>query len=222
MAVLTKDQAEGLYDRIAGIYDRLLLAFRITGSHRWRARLIEKLDLQPGDHVVDLCGGTGANLPFLARSVGVSGKITIVDLSENMLAKARKRAAEDGMNNVALVQADVDEFIFPDGVDIIISTFGLEMVPEYATVIARAVDALPSNGKIGLIDLKHPENWPDWLLRAGIFLTRLFGVSRDYEDFKPWEAARSSLEEEGFEQHLAGAAYSFVGRKNARAMRAKP
>ena len=103
MAVLSKKQAESLYDRVAGIYDRLLTAFRITGAYRWRENLIVQLNLQPGNHVVDLCGGTGANLPLLHRAVGASGKITIVDLSANMLTKARKRAEEGEMTNVELV-----------------------------------------------------------------------------------------------------------------------
>ena len=117
MGVLTKDAAERLYDRIAGVYDWLLMLFRVVGSERWRAKLIENLKLQKGDHVVDLCGGTGINLPLLYRAVGASGKITIVDLSENMLARAREYAAEEGINNVAFVQADVVEFIFAEGAD---------------------------------------------------------------------------------------------------------
>ena len=215
MGVLTKDQAERLYDRIAGVYDRLLMLFRVVGSERWRAKLIENLRLQKGDHVVDLCGGTGVNLPLLYRAVGASGKITIVDLSENMLARAREYAAEEGINNVAFVQADVVEFIFAEGADAVISTFGLEMVPEYATVIEKASDALSASGRIGLMGLKHPEDWPDWLISVGIFLTKPFAVSRDYEDFRPWIAARSFMDEQWFKQHLAGAAYSFVGQKKA-------
>ena len=63
--------------------------------------------------------------------------------------------------------------------------------------------------------LKHPEDWPDWLIGVGIFLTKPFAVSRDYEAFRPCLAARWFMDERWFKQHLAGAAYSFVGQKKA-------
>lgn len=116
----------------------------------------------------------------------------------------------------------MDEYVFPESVDAVISTFGLEMVPEYAAIIERVADALPTNGKIGLLGLKHPANWPDWLIGAGIFLTRPFGVSRDYEGFRPWIAARSFMDEQWFEQYLAGAPYCFVGEKKTVRERAMP
>lgn len=91
MAILTNEKVERLYDKNAGIYDKLVSGFRWAGLNRWRRNLVEQLDLQPGDHVIDLCAGTGANLPFLLEKVGPTGRVTLVDLSQGMLDKARER-----------------------------------------------------------------------------------------------------------------------------------
>lgn len=215
MNVLSSAETRKLYDRIAGVYDLCLKAFNAVGSNRWRTQLVANLQIEPGDHVVDLCAGTGANLPYLAEKLGAEGKITLVDLSEGMLTKAKERAQRLGLTNVEIVQMDVNEFQFPPKVDAIISTFGLEMVPAYPAIIERAVASLRPDGRIGLLGLKHPENWPLWVLRIGILVTKPFGVSRDYEDFKPWVAARNATSQVWFKEHLAGSAYSFVGQRKA-------
>lgn len=74
MAILSNEQVERLYDKNAGIYDRLVSGFRWAGLGRWRRDLVDRLELKAGDHVVDLCAGTGANLAFLLESVGPSGR----------------------------------------------------------------------------------------------------------------------------------------------------
>lgn len=213
MNVLSSAETRKLYNRIAGVYDLCLKAFNAVGTNRWRSQLVANLQIRPGDHVIDLCAGTGANLPYLAEKLGAQGKLTLVDLSEGMLTKAKERAERLGLTNVEIVQMDVNEFRFPPKVDAIISTFGLEMVPTYPAIIERAVASLQPDGRIGLLGLKHPENWPLWVLQIGILVTKPFGVSRDYEEFKPWVAARNAASQVWFEEHLAGSAYSFVGQR---------
>ena len=213
MGIMSNAQVERLYDRNAGAYDLLVTGFRWAGLSRWRRNLVARMNVKRGDHVVDLCAGTGANLPFLLESVGSEGRVTLVDLSQGMLAKARGRASRRRAENVALVQADVAGFQFPDDVDAVISTFGLEMPPDYAEIIGRASDALPAGGHMALLGLKHPENWPRWLINTGILLTKPFGVSRAYEEFRPWIPAREHLRETHFRESLFGCAYEFVGEK---------
>lgn len=213
MGILSNAQVEHLYDRNAGAYDLLVTGFRWAGLSRWRRNLVDRMSLKQGDHVVDLCAGTGANIPFLLDRVGSEGRVTLVDLSQGMLAKARKRASRLQAKNVAFVQTDVAGFEFPNDLDAVISTFGLEMPPDYAEIIGRASDALPAGGHLALLGLKHPESWPHWLISTGILLTKPFGVSRDYEEFRPWVPAREHLSEIHFREFLFGCAYEFVGVK---------
>ncbi|WP_051882359.1 MULTISPECIES: class I SAM-dependent methyltransferase [Parvularcula] len=213
MGILDAGQVQHLYDRRAGHYDALTLAFRALGFGRHQSRLVAELGLSEGATVVDLCCGTGVNLEELSSAVGSRGAVIGVDLSEGMLSEARERVRAAGLANVQLVQADVRDYQLPDEAAAVLSTFGLEMVPAYDEVIEGLAERLPVGGRVGLLGLKHPEGWPDWLVEAGVVATKPFGVSRDYEDFRPWTAADQHFDRRSFREHLLGAAYSYVGEK---------
>lgn len=65
---------------------------RSTGPapHRWRPGAARRLRLQPGDHVLDVGCGTGANVPYLVRAVGPTGRVTGIELSEAPAARASR------------------------------------------------------------------------------------------------------------------------------------
>ena len=210
MSVLGKLQVQILYDQLAEKYDKLLLGFRLLGISRQRRILIEQLNLKLGDTVIDLCCGTGGNLRYLVDAVGPDGTVIGVDLSPAMLECARRKIKEANWRNVSLIEADVENWPIPAGTKAIISTFGLEMVPGYDEIIERTAASLAAQGRLGLLGLKHPKRWPNWLLSFGVWLTKPFGVSREYFDFKPWEAAERHLNVHGFQEILFGAAYRCV------------
>lgn len=162
-AVLGPEAVRRLYDRLAPVYDQAATAYGLVGGARYRRRAVESLQLSPGDTAVDLCCGTGANLPFLVEAVGPTGRVVGVDLSPGMLAQARQRVEAAGWENVELVEADVRAFAFPEPVHGVLSTFGIERVPEHADVTARAVDARTPGGRIAVGGLRRPDGWPEWL-----------------------------------------------------------
>ncbi len=210
MTILDKLEVQQLYDAHADGYDRSLALFRLLGVHRWRASLIDRLGLSMGDTVVDLCCGTGANFEPLAKTVGETGCVIGVDISPGMLAIAQAKAAKRGLANVQLIECDVESYSLPPRTAAVISTLGLEMVPQYELVVSSLASQLPPDGRLGLLGLKHPENWPRWLIDLSIWMTKRYGVTRDYEQFRPWEAAERHFQMTHFEQHLAGAAYICV------------
>ena len=201
-----------LYDRLAPVYDVAAAAYGPVGGGRYRRRAVDALALRSGDTVVDLACGTGANLPLLVRAVGPTGRVVGVDLSPGMLEKARQRAEAHGWRNVELVEADVRAFAFPDPVHGVLSTFGLEMVPEHGDVIGRAVAALAPGGRIAVGGLRRPDGWPEWAIRAGELVNRPFGVSRAYEEVQPWRSVEAHAEDAHYEEHLLGAVYLATGR----------
>ena len=211
-AVLGPEAVRHLYDRLAPVYDRAATAYGLVGGGRYRRRAVESLCLAPGDTAVDLCCGTGANLPLLVEAVGPAGRVVGVDLSPGMLAQARQRIEAAGWENVDLVEVDVREFAFPEPVHGVLSTFGIEMVPEHADVIGRALEALAPDGRIAIGGLRRPDGWPEWLIRAGEIVNRPFGVSRAYEDIQPWRSVEAHAEDAHYEEHLLGAAYLSTGR----------
>lgn len=62
-----------------------------------RRKLIDQLDLSPGQHVLEVGSGTGRNLPLLARPIGENGRILAVDISEAMLQQARRHLKKESL-----------------------------------------------------------------------------------------------------------------------------
>lgn len=213
--VLAAPQVQRLYDRLAPAYVVVAGAYQLLGARRLHRRAVCALGFRPGDTAVDLGCGTGANLAWLVEAVGPEGRVVGVDLSEGMLARARRLAERRGWRNVELVQADMREWAFPQGVRGVVATFALEMMPGYDDVIRRAVAALPAGGRLAVSGLRRPEGWPEWLVRLGEWVNRPFGVTRAYEAFRPWEAARRHAREVRYEEALLGAVYLSVGEATA-------
>jgi len=208
--ILNKRQVQELYDGMAKYYDAALLGYWLTGVNRQRRKLVAQLGLREGDVVVDLGAGTGANVPCLIDAVGQSGRIIEVDISQQMLNRGRAKAMDKNWSNVEFIREDIIEFSFPSEPAAVIATFSLEMVPDYHRVIERLAGQIRPGGRLGLLGLKHPEKWPDWLIELGIWLNKPFGVSREYEKFRPWEAAAAHMEIIEYRELLFGAAYFCV------------
>jgi ubiquinone/menaquinone biosynthesis C-methylase UbiE len=209
--ILGQDEVRALYRRTAPFYDATVWMYRLVGLAGERNRAIAALCLRPGDTVIDMGCGTGLNLPALSDAVGPTGRVIGVDLTDAMLQRARRRVERNGLANVELIEADLTKYRFPAGLKGALATFSLEMVPEYDAVLQRTSDALLPGGRLALFGLRHPERWPAWLTRVGVWLNRPFGVSSDYAAMTPWEAGRRHLREIEYRDRLAGAAYIWVG-----------
>ena len=85
-----------------------------------RKRVIDLLRLQPGDVVLEVGCGTGLNFPALQDAVGPGGRIIGVDLSTEMLTKARERVAAAGWQNVTLIESAIDVAQIPVDVDAVL------------------------------------------------------------------------------------------------------
>lgn len=76
---------------------------------------VDALELSPGDTVVEVGCGTGANLPLLAARVGPTGRVVGVDITDAMLERARALVLARGLRNVELVLSDARAFTYPEG-----------------------------------------------------------------------------------------------------------
>lgn len=214
--LLDADEVRELYDRVAPAYDLVVSMYGLLGGRRLARRAIAMLDLRPGDTVVDLGCGTGVHLPGLADAVGAGGRVLGVDLSREMLDRARVRVGPRARTTIELVQEDIRTFTMPDNVRAVLATFALEMVPEYDDVIQRACDKLSRNGgRIAVFGLRRPDGWPEWAIGLGVALNKPFGVSRAYESLRPWQAVRRHAREVWYETTLLGAVYVSVGEPSA-------
>lgn len=132
---------ETSYARWAPVYDKTFGAVTSAG----RRRTVEFINSHGGS-VLEVGVGTGLSLPDYGPGVAVTG----IDFSEDMLAKARRRVAEKGLNNViALRQMDARQLDFPDNsFDTVAAMHVLSVVPEPERVMAEIERVLRPGGKV--------------------------------------------------------------------------
>src|ERR1700753_1970056 len=194
----TREHLIGTYRKKAGHYDFTSRLYPVPGypQRAQRLRTVAALGLRPGDTVIDMACGTGLNFPLLQQAVGPGGRITGVDLTDAMLARAQDRIKANGWSNVSLVQADAAGFGFPAGADAILSPYALTQVPECAQVIAHGAAALAAGGRWAVLDLKVPGRTPGWLAQLGTATVRPFAALDEWMTGRPWEAIRAAMQEQ--------------------------
>lgn len=138
-------------------------------THSWTlpkrraARLA--LDLQPGDHVLDLACGTGLNFPHLRELVGEQGQVFGVDLTPAMLDIARKMIDSKGWKNVQVREGDAANLPFPSAsFDKVIITFALTIIPEYVRALEEVRRILVPGGRFVALEMRPGlHSLPAWL-----------------------------------------------------------
>jgi phosphatidylethanolamine/phosphatidyl-N-methylethanolamine N-methyltransferase len=144
--------AQRYYGRWASLYDRVA---DLPGLRSWRARTAELLACSPGDTVVEMGCGTGANVPYLREQVGPDGRVVGIDLTGGMLAQAR--AHEDRVGpTVDYVQGDATRPPIT-GADAILATFVVGMFEDPATVVDRWCDLVGPGGRVVLLNFQRSE-----------------------------------------------------------------
>jgi ubiquinone/menaquinone biosynthesis C-methylase UbiE len=147
------------YDLASHFYEPInSLLERPSGIRKARRRLISRAK----GRVLELGVGTGLNLPLYRDVEEVVG----VDLSEKMLAKAKKKKAKV---RTTLIRADVRELPFPDeSFDTVVSTFFLCVVPEKDKVIQEIRRVLKLDGALLAMECSRPDNPVFRALLSGI------------------------------------------------------
>lgn len=134
------------YDRIAPVYDLMEWWMELFWLRRWRRELWSRVGA--AEALLELGVGTGKNLPFHPAG----GRVTAVELSERMLARARGRARRLG-RDVALRVADVQELPFADAsFDTVVATFLFCSVPDPVRGLAEARRVLRPGGRLLLLE----------------------------------------------------------------------
>lgn len=140
------------YTRWARLYD--LVAVRTPGIRAVRRAAVDQLNAQPGDTVVEMGTGSGANLPILREAVGPEGRVVGVDVSPGVLGVARDRIDSHGWQNVHVVRGDATRPpLETSAVDCVFASLVVGMFDEPAAVVDSWADLVGPGGRIGLFDL---------------------------------------------------------------------
>ena len=146
------EAVKAAYRRYARIYDVVFGAVLQPG----RKAVLDALKLRPGDRVLEVGVGTGISLPLYPRDVRITG----IDVSSEMLEKARGRVAQRRLENVdALLEMDAEDMTFPAAsFDKVVAMYVVSVVPRPAKLLEELHRVCRPDGEIFLVNHFHSEN----------------------------------------------------------------
>ena len=146
---LPAEGVRAMFDRIAPVYDAMNHVMTAGLDRRWRAETAAAV-VRPGDRVLDACCGTG---DLALASLRAGGKVTGLDFSERMLARARKKSSE-----VEWVQGDALALPFDDdSFDAATVGFGVRNLADLEGGLAELKRVLRPGGRVAVLEITQPK-----------------------------------------------------------------
>ena len=110
--------------------------------------------IKPGETVLDLGSGAGIDVFLAAQEVGPSGRVIGIDMTPEMLQRARENAAKHGIDNVEFRQGDIESMPVDDGsVDVVISNCVINLAPDKKSVYSEMHRVLRAGGRFIVSDM---------------------------------------------------------------------
>ena len=149
-------RVRNVFDSVAPKYDLMndVLSF---GLHRaWKAYTVALADVQLGDKVLDVAGGTGDLAVAFAARVGDSGRVVLTDINEAMLRTGRDRLLDSGQV-LSTAVCDAESLPFANGsFDLVSVAFGLRNMTHKEAALADMARVLRPGGRLLVLEFSTP------------------------------------------------------------------
>ena len=148
-------RVRGVFDSVASKYD-LMNDLMSGGLHRaWKAYTVMVANVQPGQRVLDIAGGTGDLAMAFARKAGRAGQVVHTDINEAMLRTGRDRLVDAGVILPTTV-CDAERLPFPDGhFDLVSVAFGLRNMTHKDAALREMARVLKPGGKLLVLEFSQ-------------------------------------------------------------------
>jgi len=137
-------------------------------------RLVELAGVGPGSRVLDVAAGYGEPSLTAARRTGSEGEVVATDISAEMIAFGRERAAAAGLENIEFVESDAASLRFPEGsFDAALSRWGIIFEPDGEAAAARIRSFLKPGARMAISSWGPPDRVPMLAIPMGTAMQRL-------------------------------------------------
>ena len=179
---LDAGQVRAMFDRIASLYDVMNTVMTAGLHHHWRARAVALSGVGAGSRVIDVATGTGDLAIALARAVRPGGEVVGCDFSEEMLARARRKAPKlrfEFADALSLPYAS-------DSFDAATVGFGARNFSDLERGIDEMARVVRPGGRVVILEITQPTREPlagfyrQWFDRLVPAVGRLAGESSAY------------------------------------------
>src|SRR6201986_3768964 len=191
---LPEPEVQAMFDRIAGVYDRVNSVMTAGLHHKWRRRAAELAALEPGGRALDVATGTGDLAFELGHRVAPQGSVIGVDFSDAMLEHAREKAAQrtrvtSSPVEVSIEFAHANALALPfgdDEFDAAAVGFGARNFSNLDQGLAEMTRVVRPGGRVVVLEITTPTKPPLstffdlWFDRIVPLLGRLAGDSAAY------------------------------------------
>jgi demethylmenaquinone methyltransferase / 2-methoxy-6-polyprenyl-1,4-benzoquinol methylase len=148
------------FNRVAPKYDYMNSLLSMGIQHVWKRAAIRMLEMQPGQRVLDVCGGTGDLSILAARRTGRDGQVVIYDINRAMIEAGRPKIDPyPDLSHICYVQGDAEQIPFPDHTfDVAMVGFGIRNVTHLKRGFGEMHRVLKPGGKILCLEFSRPNN----------------------------------------------------------------